>query len=66
MTKLSRRALMAASAAGMALAAGQARAQQAVTLDFPSWQAEEPGVAEWWRALIAEFERTHPGVRINL
>ena len=22
---------------------------QGMTLDFPSWQAEEPGFAEWWK-----------------
>jgi len=37
-----------------------------VTLDFPSWQAEEPGVSGWWRALIAEFETTNPGAKVNL
>jgi multiple sugar transport system substrate-binding protein len=38
----------------------------AITLDFPSWQAEEPGVSGWWRALIAEFETANPGAKINL
>ena len=38
----------------------------AVTLDFPSWQAEEPGVSGWWRALIAEFETANPGAKVNL
>src|ERR1043165_1443068 len=35
------------------------------TLDFPSWQAEEPGVSGWWKALIAEFEQQNPGVKVN-
>lgn len=57
-----------AAAAGLAIAIGiggatGARAQ--VTLDFPSWQAEEPGVSTWWKALIAEFERENPGTKVN-
>src|SRR5208282_3973737 len=38
---------------------------QNVTLDFPSWQAEDPGFAEWWKALIQEYEAAHPGVKIK-
>ena len=38
---------------------------QGVTLDFPSWQAEDPGFAEWWRALIQEYEAAHPGVKVK-
>src|SRR5450631_3444567 len=38
---------------------------QGVTLDFPSWQAEEPGFGEWWKGLIAEFESKHPGVKVK-
>ncbi len=41
-------------------------AAQGVTLDFPNWQAEEPGFSEWWKALIADFEGKHPGVRVKL
>ena len=39
---------------------------QGVTLDFPSWQAEEPGFAEWWKGLIGEYEGRHPGVKVKL
>jgi multiple sugar transport system substrate-binding protein len=39
---------------------------QAITLDFPSWQAEEPGFAEWWKGLISEYEAKHPGVKVKL
>ncbi|TMG84247.1 MAG: extracellular solute-binding protein, partial [Betaproteobacteria bacterium] len=42
-----------------------ARAQD-VTLDFPSWQAEEPGFAEWWKGLVKEYEAKHPGVKVKL
>ena len=39
---------------------------QGVTLDFPSWQAEEPGFGEWWKGLIQEYEAKHPGVKVRL
>ncbi|TMI00272.1 MAG: extracellular solute-binding protein, partial [Betaproteobacteria bacterium] len=39
---------------------------QNMTLDFPSWQAEDPGFAEWWKALIQDYEAKHPGVKIKL
>ncbi len=55
--------------AALALAgslAGTPALAQTTTLDFPSWQAEEPGVSGWWKALIAEFEQQNPGVKINL
>src|SRR5450631_607357 len=40
-------------------------AAQSVTLDFPSWQAEEPGFGEWWRGLIQEYEAKHAGVKVK-
>ena len=36
-----------------------------IVFDFPSWQAAEPGFADWWNALIDEFESEHPNVEIN-
>ncbi len=44
---------------------GPAGAQEKITLDFPSWQATEPGTMDFWKGLIAEFESEHPGVKIN-
>jgi multiple sugar transport system substrate-binding protein len=41
-------------------------AAQGVVLDFPSWQADEPGFAEWWKGLVADYEASHPGVKIKL
>ena len=38
---------------------------QSVTLDFPSWQAEEPGFSEWWKGLIQEYEAKHAGIKIK-
>lgn len=62
--KLRRRQMLAASAA--AIASPSIARAQAITLEFPSWQAEEPGVRDWWRAVIAEFERNNAGVKVNL
>ena len=38
---------------------------QGTTLLFPSWQQDEPGSGDWFRARIAEFEAAHPGVTID-
>ncbi len=45
-------------------AAPVARAQ--MVLDFPTWQAEEPGISTWWKDLIAAYEKKYPDVKINL
>jgi multiple sugar transport system substrate-binding protein len=39
---------------------------QTTTLEFPTWQAEEPGVSTWWKELIAAYEKKYPDVKINL
>ncbi|MFV0362511.1 MAG: ABC transporter substrate-binding protein [Suipraeoptans sp.] len=36
-----------------------------IVLDFPSWQATEPGFQEFWEAAIEEFESRHENVSIN-
>jgi multiple sugar transport system substrate-binding protein len=36
-----------------------------VVLKFPSWQQDEAGLADWWKALIAEFQKSHPNVTIE-
>ena len=36
------------------------------TLDFPTWQAEEPGISTWWKELIAAYEKRYPEIKINL
>ncbi len=41
-------------------------AQEKITLDFPSWQATEPGFADFWVKLIEDFKAKHPNVTINL
>jgi multiple sugar transport system substrate-binding protein len=41
------------------------RAQDKVTLRFPSWQQDEPGSSDWFKARIADFEASHPNVTID-
>ena len=38
---------------------------QDTTLTFISWQVDEPGVGDWWRTAIEEFESRHEGVTIE-
>ncbi len=40
--------------------------QAQTVLDFPTWQAEEPGISTWWKNLIAAYEKKYPDVKINL
>lgn len=53
-----------AFAIGLAGSASQAVAQQTV-LKMVSWQKDEKGVGDWFNALIAQFEKSHPGVKIE-
>jgi hypothetical protein len=59
----SARTLFAVAALGATLATGAA-AQ--TVLDFPTWQAEEPGVSTWWKDLIAAYEKKYPDVKVNI
>src|SRR6266705_1048798 len=61
-----KRCLFAALSLLVAAFVSLSASAQNVTLDFPSWQAEDPGFAEWWRALIQEYETKHPGVKVKL
>ena len=36
------------------------------TLEFPTWQSEEPGVSTWWKELIAAYEKRYPDVKVNI
>ena len=58
--------IIAVLATILALGLAAPASAQGVTLDFPSWQAEEPGFAEWWKGLIGEYEARHPGVKVKL
>ena len=36
-----------------------------IELDFPTWQAEEPGAGEYWTELIKAFEAKNPGIKVK-
>ncbi len=55
-----------AAAAVLATAPLAAATAQTVTLDFTTWQSQEPGFDQWWKGLIAEFEAKNPGAKINV
>ena len=42
------------------------KGSEQIVLDFPTWQAEEGGFALFWKDMVAQFEETHPNVKINL
>ena len=59
------RALVVSGAAlVLASSVAPASAQQTV-LKMTSWQKDEKGVGDWFNALIAQFEKSHPGVKIE-
>ncbi|MGL5114040.1 MAG: ABC transporter substrate-binding protein [Beijerinckiaceae bacterium] len=53
---------LAAGAAGLAM---PAIGQSQVTLEFPTYQIDE-SFGPWWKAVIAEYERLNPRVKIAL
>lgn len=57
--------ILAGALLSLALGVGAAHAQAKIELDFPSWQAEEPGPAEFWTEAAKAFEAAHPGVTIK-
>jgi multiple sugar transport system substrate-binding protein len=48
-----------------AFAQGAAAQAKTVELEFPTWQAEEPGLADYWTELIKAFEAKNPGVKVK-
>lgn len=36
-----------------------------ITLEFPSWQTEDPTFGPWWKDLIAEYEKENPDVAVD-
>ena len=52
----------------MGLSASGAAEQktETITLDFPTWQAEEGGFAVFWKEMIKQYEASHPGVKIRI
>jgi multiple sugar transport system substrate-binding protein len=76
MSPISRRDLLRATGGATAAAAiggapavltktRRSRAQDNITLRFPSWQQDEPGSSDWFKARIAAFQDSHPGVTID-
>ena len=57
---------LAAATLAAALAFGTAAASAQTVLEFPTWQAEEPGLSTWWKDLIAAYEKKYPDVKINI
>jgi multiple sugar transport system substrate-binding protein len=55
--------LAGAALLALALATG---VHAETVLDFPTWQAEEPGVSQWWKDLIAAYEKKYPDVKIKM
>ena len=53
------------AACSVCLAVGAGAQPKAVELEFPSWQIEEPGNAEYWTELIKAFEAKFPNVKVK-
>lgn len=65
------RATALAGAAVLLAACGGGTAEDAgedgpIVLDFPTWQANEPGHGDALRAIVEEFESRHEGVTVNM
>ena len=52
-------------ASGQKEGAEKSMAAEPVELEFPSWQATEPGTSDFWKALNAAFQTQHPEVSIT-
>lgn len=62
-------AVAALSVSALALSAcgggsGDADAE-GISLEFPSWQAEDPAFGPWWEELIAAYEADNPDVAVD-
>lgn len=65
MSKFLRRLATGAAAYALVAAAGLAPAMADTVLKFISWQTDDAGTGDWWHAVIAEFEKQHPGVKVE-
>lgn len=50
----------------VAVAKPAAQAATNVTLQWPSWQEDEPGISDWYKSMIAAFETSSPSNKIAL
>ncbi len=57
-------AWIAAACCALAPLAAQGQAKP-IELEFPSWQIEEPGIADYWTELIKAYEAKFPNVKIR-
>lgn len=64
MKQMLKKTLVATLAAG-ALATSTLISAADTELRFISWQVDDGGMGNWWRAAIARFEAEHPGVTID-
>ncbi len=48
------------------IAAMSTASAQSTVFDFPTWQAEEAGLGDWWREVISAFEESHPDLTVEL
>ncbi|WP_312794605.1 sugar ABC transporter substrate-binding protein [Tianweitania sp.] len=65
MRKLLRSLVLTTAAYALVASSGATPAFADTVLKFISWQTDDAGTGEWWKAAIAEFEKQHPGVRIE-
>lgn len=45
---------------------GSTSSNEKFTLDFPTWQADEPGVRDWWKLAVQTFQSQHPNITVNM
>lgn len=57
--------LLLAATLGLGVGFAAVPAQAQTMLDFASWQLEEPGNADWWKAVIHAFEKENPDIKIG-
>lgn len=58
-------AVVALALAGCGAGDGGAQDDGTITLEFPSWQAEDPSFGAWWTEVIDAYEADHPDVTID-
>ena len=63
MQTLTRRNTLAGALAAPLVATA---ARAATTIEFTTWQAEEPGFGQWWHEVIAAYEKANPATRIAM
>lgn len=57
--------VVCAAATAALLSTTALTAAQAETLRFISWQNDDGGMGDWWRAAIAKFEAENPGTTVD-